>query len=129
MSNLDISTRKTCEFLTPCLGDAIISFGFRKNFHTHRMIVEPRNKDKIKKISLLFSSLLFSSLLFSLLFSFLFSSLLFTSFLFFLCTLHREDNCEIKWDKKKPTESDIKNQKPNQMNNTTKSSLAPYIYI
>ena len=33
-------------FLISSLGDATISFGFRKNFHTNRMVVEPKNKDK-----------------------------------------------------------------------------------
>ena len=35
--------------LTPWLGDSTISFVFRKNFHTHWMVVESRNKEKYKR--------------------------------------------------------------------------------
>ena len=35
--------------LTPCPGDATVSIGFKKNFITHRMGVEPRNTLKSLK--------------------------------------------------------------------------------
>ena len=60
---------KTTYISTPCPGDATILFGFRKNFPTCRMVVEPRNKVKIKKVFPLF-----------------------TSFLFLLCCLQRQED-------------------------------------
>ena len=54
-----INPKTTNVFLSPCLGDATISLGFRKNFNTRRMVTEPRNKAKIKKISPLSVSFLF----------------------------------------------------------------------
>ena len=54
-----IKPKTTTVFLTACLGDTTISFGFRKDFHTHRIALETRNKAKIKKISPLSASFFF----------------------------------------------------------------------
>ena len=50
--NLDLATTGDDKYiLTLCLRDMALSTGFRKNFHTHRIIVEPRNKVKISEVS------------------------------------------------------------------------------
>ena len=50
-TTLDLSITGDDYILTSCLGDIIISIGFRKNFHSHRMVVEPRCKVEIWKVS------------------------------------------------------------------------------
>ena len=52
--NLDLSTIGDDKYiLTLCLGDMTISIGSKKNFFTHRMVVEPRNKTEIWSLSFL----------------------------------------------------------------------------
>ena len=46
-----INHRRRLVFLTPCLRDTTISFGFRKNFFAYRIVVGPRNQIKIQRVS------------------------------------------------------------------------------
>ena len=55
--NIDISTPKIISvFLTPCLGDATISFGFRKNFPPTEWLLNVEIKLKYKRYIGLFCS-------------------------------------------------------------------------